>query len=133
MTNEELLAIASRFTIGNQPIINGKLTPLDVKAYQIYVQNTGHPDNGPDRWGIIVDDFACINKNGKVVYVRNAEKDEEFYQLCRFEQRNEAIEYAQKWLIEVRRQAEEYLKTNDYVNYEDLTNLDFKTLMKGEK
>src|SRR5581483_10521950 len=66
--DKELLKLACEFDLGPEPILNGRYKwwekyPKDARSHHIYVKNMGHPDGGPDRWGIFKEgNSSCLNK-----------------------------------------------------------------------
>src|SRR5690348_966107 len=99
MSNEELLKMASEFTMGPEPIVNGRAFwwekyPKELRRHSVYVRNAGNPDpDGPDKWGIFKADLnCCLNKLGEWEYqgMRFGGVDD-FYERCRYETSQEAI------------------------------------------
>ena len=124
MTNEELLAIAIEFNMGPEPILNGKFDwwkPGMDSFYNVKVHNSGHPDGGPDRWSILKGGSFCLSKSGEWEWQpRNSEKTEDFYNRCRYDSRDEAIEYYQRWKSVISTIAPLIVKSEGFVNYEDI-------------
>lgn len=128
MTNDELLAIATEFDLGPEPIVMGRLNweqkyPHERSRFTVKVRNVGHPDNGPPRWAIVKDDGSyCLNKLGQWEWrTRPSDKDEEFYARCRFGSRDEAIAYYQKWRAAFMLLAKPVFDEQNVVNYSDIT------------
>ena len=123
MTNEELLAIAKEFEMGPEPILNGKpdwWRPGMDSFYNVSIKNCGHPDGGTPRWGIIKGSSFCLAKTGQWEWTpRNSEKEDDFYERCRYATRDEAIEYYLRWKEAVLKWAVPFFAENKCANYED--------------
>lgn len=125
MTSEELLAIATDFDMGPEPIVMGKIdwwNPNCDSFDNVIVHNSRNPDHGkPDRWSIVKGGSFCLSKTGEWEWTpRNSEKTEDFFERCRYSSRDEAIEYYQRWKSIVETIGRMIMKSEGYVNYEDI-------------
>jgi hypothetical protein len=129
MNNEELLKIASEFNLGPEPIVNGRAFwwekyPKELRRYSVYVKNMGNPDGeGPDTWAIIKNGFnSCLNKLGEWEhYGMPSGRLGDFYERCRYESAQEAIEFYEYWKATLETWAKEKLSKdgNAILNYDD--------------
>lgn len=103
-SDNELLAMACEFDMGPEPILNGQLEWYkkyhDDRLHHVTVKNMGNPDpDQPDRWGIIKSGGgSCLSKEGEWVYQpKPSSREDDFYNLCRYESLHEAINYYRRW------------------------------------
>jgi hypothetical protein len=103
--DHELLAMACEFDMGPEPILMGKLDwwkryPLDAMMHHVYVKNMKNPDpEESDRWAILKEGRgSCLSKEGEWVYQPSpSNREDDFYDLCRYSSAQEAIEYYRRW------------------------------------
>lgn len=139
ITNDELLAMASEYIVGYDPLVNGRLfnpetaQGFDKNRCQVRVKNMGNPDpNQHARWGIFgfggLDSY-CLNKQGEWEYQSlPSSRDEDFYERCRYKNAKEAIRYYRRWYKHIIKQIQKKIKENpDKVlfNLEDFEPLSF--------
>lgn len=116
----ELLVMASEFFVGFDPICNGRLFdpqkwPEGKNRQRIFVRNMRNPDpHQPDRWAILgCDNGVCLNKKGQWQYqTMPSNRDDEFYEMCRYKNAHEAIRYFRRWHKAVMKWAKEKLSKN---------------------
>jgi hypothetical protein len=96
--DSELLAMASEFDLGPEPILNGmafwyERFPEDTKLHRVSVKSTG---NG--RWAILKFGNFSLNKNGQWEYQPfPSYRDDKFLKRCRYKSVHEAIGYYRRW------------------------------------
>lgn len=145
--DEELLAMASEFDLGPEPIINGR--PFwwhffvdDVKRHSVRVGSAG------ELWGIFAHG-GCLDKTGYWQFQgMPSSRPPDFADRCRYSSSHEAIHYYRRWRAVVENYAREKyseagtpfkedMPITDYkkviINYDEIPQelLSFKKLMGG--
>ncbi len=103
ISDKELLAIASEFNIGPEPLPNGhpfwwEYFSDDTSHFSVRVKNMGSRNTAESVLWAILSTFGCLNKLGEREYQSSpSNRDDDFYERCRYASVHEAILYYRRW------------------------------------